>query len=101
MAIATNSFNYNATATSTYKTGKYGIGVDNTTDYTTSTSTYILNGVDRINSRQPAVIKLGNAELTEDTLHKLLALLEVIEGADNTELNTLLSTVIALRKISA
>lgn len=89
MAIATNSFNYNTTATSTY------------TVESTPSSTYILNGVDRINSRQPAVIKLGNAELTEDTLHKLLALLEIIEGADNTELNTLLSTVIALRKISA
>ena len=49
----------------------------------------------------PATIQLGSATLDEDTVHKLLALLEVIEGADNSELNTLLSTVIALRKIKA
>ena len=51
--------------------------------------------------KQPASIQLGSATLDEDTVHKLLALLEVIEGADDSELNTLLSTVIALRKIKA
>ena len=82
MAIATNSLNYSTTATSTYTVKS------NPSDVFVTATT-------------PAVIKLGNAELSEDTLHKLLALLDIIEGADNSELNTLLSTVIALRKISA
>jgi len=84
MAIATNSYDiaYEATLQD-----KYTLKAEQFAAYQ--------------NYKQPASIQLGSATLDEDTVHKLLALLEVIEGADDSELNRLLSTVIALRKIKA
>ena len=88
------------TITTSDSSGTVTLPYSNDTITLDSDSTFTLNDLDIAYSyTTPNTVTVGKHTLTEDTVGKLLALLDLIENAEDSDIHTLLNMQSALNKI--